>query len=300
MAVYRNIQLSFWTDNKVEDDFTPEDKYFYMYLLTNPQTNLCGCYEVSYRQMTGHLGYTREVIDKLLERFEKVHNVIRFNPDTKEILLLNWYKYNWSKSKDVLKGVRDTAKYIKCEAFKKYILEVSDCLENGTDIGVSIDPVYTPHRPSIDGQETSVSDTVTVSVSDSVTDTVNNAKDYINNNNISTHKKHTSEQTLDNLLCSYNISGPLSESIRDWIAYKKERRFVYKDKGLTNLVRQISENSRNYGDIAVINAISESMANGYQGIIFDKIRGSGGSRDQRQSQLDKLLQQIREDEINDG
>lgn len=27
MAIYRNVQLSFWTDNKVEDDFTPEDKY---------------------------------------------------------------------------------------------------------------------------------------------------------------------------------------------------------------------------------------------------------------------------------
>ena len=40
MAIYRNVQLSFWTDNKVEDDFTPEDKYFYLYLLTNPQTGL--------------------------------------------------------------------------------------------------------------------------------------------------------------------------------------------------------------------------------------------------------------------
>ena len=40
MAVYRSVHLSFWTDNKVEDDFTPEDKYFYIYLLTNPQTNI--------------------------------------------------------------------------------------------------------------------------------------------------------------------------------------------------------------------------------------------------------------------
>ena len=46
MAIYRNLHISFWTDNKVEDDFTPEDKYFYAYLLTNPQTNICGCYGV--------------------------------------------------------------------------------------------------------------------------------------------------------------------------------------------------------------------------------------------------------------
>ena len=51
MAIYRNVRLSFWTDNKVIDEFTPEDKYFYLYLLTNPQTNLCGCYETSYKSM---------------------------------------------------------------------------------------------------------------------------------------------------------------------------------------------------------------------------------------------------------
>ena len=70
MAIYRNVQLSFWTDNKVEDDFTPEDKYFYIYLLTNPQTNICGCYEVSYSQMTRQTGYNKDTVNRLLERFD--------------------------------------------------------------------------------------------------------------------------------------------------------------------------------------------------------------------------------------
>ena len=43
MAVFRTISNSFWTDSKVDDTFTPEDKYFYLYLLTNPHTNICGC-----------------------------------------------------------------------------------------------------------------------------------------------------------------------------------------------------------------------------------------------------------------
>ena len=88
MAIYRNVQLSFWTDNKVEDDFTPEDKYFYLYLLTNPQTNICGCYEVSYSQMTNQTGYNKDTINRLLDRFEKVHNIIRYCKETKEILIL--------------------------------------------------------------------------------------------------------------------------------------------------------------------------------------------------------------------
>ena len=32
MARYRNVSTSFWEDNKVVDDFTPEDKYIYLYL----------------------------------------------------------------------------------------------------------------------------------------------------------------------------------------------------------------------------------------------------------------------------
>ena len=96
MAIYRNVQLSFWTDNKVEDDFTPEDKYFYIYLLTNPQTNICGCYEVSYSQMTRQTGYNKDTVIRLLERFDKVHKVIKFDSETKEVLILNWYKYKLS------------------------------------------------------------------------------------------------------------------------------------------------------------------------------------------------------------
>ena len=89
MAIYRNLQLSFWTDNKIEDEFTPEDKFFYLYLLTNPQTNLCGCYEVSYSQMTRQTGYNKDTIIRLLERFESLHNVIKFDSKTKEILILH-------------------------------------------------------------------------------------------------------------------------------------------------------------------------------------------------------------------
>ena len=50
MAIYRSIQMSFWTDSKVVDEFTPEDRYFYLYLFTNPHTNLAGCYELSLKQ----------------------------------------------------------------------------------------------------------------------------------------------------------------------------------------------------------------------------------------------------------
>ena len=75
MAIYRTIQMSFWTDPKIVDDFTPEDRYFYLYLFTNPHTNLCGCYQISKSQMVMELGYSRETIEKLISRFEQIHKV---------------------------------------------------------------------------------------------------------------------------------------------------------------------------------------------------------------------------------
>ena len=98
MAIYRTVSMSFWTDSKVIDDFTPEDKYFYLYLFTNPHTNLAGCYEISIKQIASETGYSRETVDNLIKRLETVHDVLRYSSKTKEILLLNWHKYNWTSS----------------------------------------------------------------------------------------------------------------------------------------------------------------------------------------------------------
>ena len=189
MAIYINLQLSFWTDNKIEDEFTPEDKFFYLYLLTNPQTNLCGCYEVSYSQMTRQTGYNKDTIIRLLERFESLHNVIKFDSKTKEILILNWYKYNWSKSEKVLSGVCNVAKYIKSDSFRKYVFETVESIKNDT--------LYIGYTYPMD---TSVSDTDSVSVS--VSDTVNSKdidiiKDIINylNTKCNTRYKYTTEDS---------------------------------------------------------------------------------------------------------
>lgn len=276
MAIYRNVQLSFWTDNKVEDDFTPEDKYFYLYLLTNPQTNICGCYEVSYSQMTRQTGYNKETIQRLLERFEKVHNVVRFCKETKEILILHWYKYNWSKSEDTLKGVSKVAEHIKCNDFRNYVFEVVDCVKNNTPIRGSIDPV-----------KASVSDTDTVS--DSITDN---------------NKKSKYKDILNNLLLEFNISDYLIESVNEWIEYKKERNFRYKEIGLRKLIKTISENARRYGDSAVATVIAHSISSGYQGITFDRIPKMTNSRqsydDSREYQFNNLMEQIRRDAEDDG
>ena len=50
MATYRNIHTSFWQDTFVLD-LTPEEKYFYLYLMTNSKTTQCGVYELPKKVM---------------------------------------------------------------------------------------------------------------------------------------------------------------------------------------------------------------------------------------------------------
>ena len=151
--------MSYWTDSKVVDDFTPEDRYFYLYLLTNPHTNLSGCYELSLKQASDETGYTKEVIRNLLDRFEAVHDIIRYSYQTKEVLILNWSKFNWTKSKDFQKPLIKEIEAVKEVDFKRFLED-------------AIEGVKTVPRPSSDGVGTTVTVTDTVSVTDTVTDTV--------------------------------------------------------------------------------------------------------------------------------
>lgn len=94
---FRMFFSSFWTDGQISEDMTPEDRYFYAYLLTNPNSSQLGVYEITRRTMAFQLGYTPEVTNNLLKRFEEFHNLVKYNPETKEIAILKWGKYNWNR-----------------------------------------------------------------------------------------------------------------------------------------------------------------------------------------------------------
>lgn len=81
MAKYRQVHTTFWDDAFVLD-LTPEEKYFYLYLMTNNKTTQCGIYELPKRVIEMHTGYNRETVDKLLQRFVDYEKII-YNDKTK-------------------------------------------------------------------------------------------------------------------------------------------------------------------------------------------------------------------------
>ena len=73
-----------------------------------------------------------------------------------------------------------------------------------------------------------------------------------------------------------DLSDPVKVTVKEWLAYKHERRFVYKETGLQVLLRTIREKELQYGQTWVIKAIENSISNGWQGISWDAMEKSRG------------------------
>ena len=115
MAKYRHVHTAFWEDPKVLEEMTPEDKYFYLYLLTNPKTTQIGVYAITKKQMAFDLGYSTESVTALLDRFINNHKLIKYNEETRELAIIHWGKYNLYKAgKPVI------------DCIKKELVEVKD------------------------------------------------------------------------------------------------------------------------------------------------------------------------------
>ena len=80
--IKRIVSTSFWTDGKVVDEFSPEDKYFMLYLLTNPHTTQLGIYEFNLRVAAFELGYSLESVSVMLDRFENKYGIIKRSTKT--------------------------------------------------------------------------------------------------------------------------------------------------------------------------------------------------------------------------
>lgn len=93
MAIKRIVDTKFWEDEKVINDFSPEDKYFFLYLLTNPRTTLLGVYRLVPKQAAFEMGYSVDAVNTLLDRFENKYKTIRYNRQTSEIAIRNYLRY---------------------------------------------------------------------------------------------------------------------------------------------------------------------------------------------------------------
>jgi DnaD/phage-associated family protein len=124
MAKFRMVRVDFWRNPVVLEEMSPEDKYFYLYLLTNPNTTQIGIYQITKKQMAFDLGYSIESVHALVDRFIHHHKVIRYNPVTRELAIKNWGKYNLQKGgKPVMDCIYSELKEVEDTSLIQYVSE---------------------------------------------------------------------------------------------------------------------------------------------------------------------------------
>lgn len=132
MAVKRIVSTSFWSDSKV-DTFSPEDKYFMLYLLTNPHTTQLGIYEFSTKHAAFEMGYSVETVRALLDRFQNRYAMIMYRPDTGEIAIKNYLKHSIVKGgKPVLDCLKKELSQVKSKDLIKFVFFANQNSENAT------------------------------------------------------------------------------------------------------------------------------------------------------------------------
>lgn len=130
--IKRVVSTTFWTDDKVINSFSPKDKYFMLYLLTNPHTTQLGIYPLNERMAAFELGYSVESIKVLLDRFESKYGIIKRSDSTSEIAIKNYLCYS------VVKGGKPVEDCLKKELRevkdKKLAYYLGDYLSKKTDL----------------------------------------------------------------------------------------------------------------------------------------------------------------------
>jgi len=83
-------------------------------------------------------------------------------------------------------------------------------------------------------------------------------------------------EMLYKYVCTSSLSDSVISKLNDWVIYKSEKRFDYKDMGMKSFITQVCKKVSEYGDSAVCNLIDECMGNGYEGVIWDILNKRGG------------------------
>lgn len=84
--------------------------------------------------------------------------------------------------------------------------------------------------------------------------------------------------TCDNIkkmIAESSLDDKVKEEVEKWLEYKKERKDKYTEIGFRSLLTKIEKNCNEFGNDAVIDVIENSIASGYQGIIWDKLTKGG-------------------------
>lgn len=168
----------------------------------------------------------------------------------------------------------------------------------------------TDKRPAVDGQVTDIRP-ADVSIDKISIDKISIEKNSVGK--ATAHPRKTkASQNLENLK-SMTIDARYQNAFEDaypglerWILYKGEKGFTYTQTGLQTLALMACRNVEQYGAQAVDTVIDMSIANGYQGIVWDRLQkghkpqGKQHNFAERTDDLDEMALAMMRESLKDG
>ena len=238
--INRVVSTAFWEDETVVNDFSPEDKYFYLYLLTNPHTTQLGVYKLVPKIAAFELGYSREAVLVLLDRFENKYGMIRYNSETCEVAIRNYLRHSIVKGgKPVLDCLLKEEKQVSDRSLLEYIyLNIVNRENLNTTVEEYINSL---------GNRLSIN-------KNNITTTNDNNNDNDNDNERIVHESSTNRQEVTEV--ATEARSPYQKIIDAWkalsdIGIKPIRNVTPGSKRNDQLRARIRE----YGEDAVLEAI---------------------------------------------
>lgn len=103
MSKNRYINTRFWDDGYITT-LDPIEKLLFIYLLTNPLTEICGAYEIPLRRIAFDTGIDKDMVSKILDRFADADKVIYRDG---WVLICNFIKHQNLNNSKIKKGIED-------------------------------------------------------------------------------------------------------------------------------------------------------------------------------------------------
>lgn len=119
MEVFTRVERGYWQDEFILE-LTPEQKFFYLYLMSNSKVNTLGAYVFPMTMSTLELGYNRDTVKKLLDHFVEAGKIM-YDETTNEVFLLNWPKRNWNKRTATLRALKKDVDALKSPVLREKI-----------------------------------------------------------------------------------------------------------------------------------------------------------------------------------
>lgn len=218
MSKFRQIQTSFWSDTYIQEEMTAEDKYFYLYLMTNEFTTQIGIYPITKKQMSFDLGYSLESVQALLQRFETYHKLIKYDTETREIILLKWAENNLNVGgKPVQDLIKKEISQVKNKDFLFLMFE--NCPENSlkTFIASLLENYKKTNNfnTSYESSNDSLNDTGAINNKEEI---INNNKELIKEKNI---KKEKSKNEVETYINNLDLDDDYKQLLFKYVEYRK-------------------------------------------------------------------------------